>query len=184
MAKISSIRRTMSMAMGDSTIFASLCGLAACRARDVRHLEEGASGVRPAGGLDQGTRSSSGIIEILVSGIGVSLEEAGISRQMGLGVLGPSIAGIVEHGRRRVRAGEGPVVAHIGPDPAGLGLPLGQDRNCGVVAMKAAGAEHMRLDERQDGLQRDANRSHGVGQCRQGNGDPFTGNWSQRRFRG
>ena len=41
--------------------------------------------------------------------------------------------------------------------------------------MEAAGAEHMGLDARQERLQRNADRTHGIGQRRQRDGDAFAG---------
>jgi len=51
-----------------------------------------------------------------------------------LGVFTATITRIEEHCRRRPRAGKRPVVAHIGPQSAGRGLALRQDRHGGVMA--------------------------------------------------
>ena len=58
---------------------------------------------------------------------------------MALRMLASSVARIVEHRRRRCAATEGPIVAHIDPCPAGIGLALGQNRHRRVVAVQALG---------------------------------------------
>ena len=63
--------------------------------------------------------------------------------QMAFGMFARPIARGVEQRRRRIRAAEGPVVADIDPDPAGVGLALRQDRHGRVVAMQPLGGQDM-----------------------------------------
>ena len=82
-----SIRRTASIAMGE--IDGRLLALRlAPRARlDVRQDEELAAGVRPARRLGIGPGCAPGVIELAVAAIGVGLQDAGVARQMPLGML-------------------------------------------------------------------------------------------------
>lgn len=64
-----------------------------------------------------------------------------------LGMNAGSIRRVEEHGGRRRLAGEGTVVADIGPDPAGARLSLRQHRHGGVVAVDALGSEDVRPDQ-------------------------------------
>ena len=133
-AKIASIRRTASMASGARATSASSNSLRRPCA------QQAASVIGP--GL--ATR----LVEVVEPGIGVGLQDAGIAGQVPARVLGGAVARVAEHRRRRRRAGEGPVVAHIGPEPAGDGLAPGQHRHGGVVAMQALGGEDMGVDQR------------------------------------
>ena len=62
-------------------------------------------------------------------------------------VLGAAVARVAEQGGRRCWPCERPVVADIGPEPRDVGLGPGQHRHGRVVAVKALGGEHMRLDQ-------------------------------------
>jgi hypothetical protein len=55
-------------------------------------------------------------------------------------LLPPIARGEVER-RRRIGATERPIVTHIGPDPPGVGLALGQDGYRRVVGMQALGSQ-------------------------------------------
>ena len=92
-----------------------------------------------------------------------------------LGMLAAAIGRVEEHRRRRIGAAKRPVVAHIGPQPAGAGLALGQHRHGGVVGMDALGCEDMRpdrLDQRHQGRRRSADP---IGQRRDVELDAFAG---------
>src|SRR5215469_10566878 len=52
-----------------------------------------------------------------------------------------TIGRVEEHGRRRIWARKRTVVAHVGPEPAGPGLALGQDWYRGVIRVDALGCE-------------------------------------------
>ena len=107
------------------------------RLADPGQIEEFAPGMRPTSGLDDWSWLAGGFVEAVEPGIGVRLHQSGEVCQMLLGVLAATIAGIEERRRRRIRASKGPVVADIGPHPAGAGLALGQHRHGGVVGMDA-----------------------------------------------
>src|ERR1700759_4638028 len=65
-----------------------------------------------------------------------------------------TIGRVEEHGRRRIWAGKRTVVAHVGPEPAGPGLALGQDRHRGVIRMDALSCEDVapdHIDQRHQG---------------------------------
>ena len=53
--------------------------LAPCRGLDIGHLEEGPTRVRPARRFDQRPPLSPRIVEVLVAGLGIGLEQAGIT---------------------------------------------------------------------------------------------------------
>src|SRR5437879_2902952 len=82
--------------------------------------------VRPAGRLDDWARLAVGRVEPVEAGIGIGLHQAGIARQVTLGMLAAAVARVEEGGRGRIGSGEGPIVAHIGPEAPGSGLALGQ----------------------------------------------------------
>jgi hypothetical protein len=87
-----------------------------------------------------------GLVERAEAAIGVGLQDAGPAGEMALGMLAAAIAGVFEERRRRPAA-ERPVVADVGPEPAGGGPGLGQHRHRGVVAVQALGGENVGLDE-------------------------------------
>ncbi len=62
-------------------------------------------------------------IELIVPVIGVGLQDAGISRQMRLGMLAPAVAGVVEHRRRRPGAAKRPSDGPVDADANGLFAP-------------------------------------------------------------
>ncbi len=111
----------------------------------------------------------------IVAAIGVRLQNAGEGLQVALRMLLPSIArGIVNCGRRR-EPSERPIVPNIGPDAAGIGLSLGQDRHCRVVTMQALSGKNMRFDQTMKWLQRRGTCSDLIGQCRQADVDALAG---------
>src|SRR6516164_8143158 len=76
-----------------------------------------------------------------------------------LRMLTATIRRVEEHGRWWIGTGKWPVVAHIGPEPTGPGLALGQDWHCGVVGVDALGSEDMapdRVDQRHQSCRRGA----------------------------
>ena len=82
---------------------------------EISQDEEGPAGMRPAGRLDNRPRLAIGLVQLVVSAIGVGLEDPGITGQMPGRVLAAAIARIVEHRRRWVGAGKRPVIPYIRP---------------------------------------------------------------------
>jgi len=109
------------------------------------------NGRRACTRLDKRARLAIGLVQLVVAGVGVGLENPGIAGQMRLRVLAAAIARVIEHRRRRGRPAKRPVVAHIDPTSPGVGLALGQDRHNGVVAVQPLGAEDVLLDGRISG---------------------------------
>src|SRR5258708_25036784 len=60
-------------------------------------------------------------IQLVVTVIGVRLEDACVARQMGLRMLAPAVARVMEDRGGRPGAAERLVVANINPEPAGVG---------------------------------------------------------------
>ena len=115
------------------------------------------------------------VIELAEAGIGVGLQDARVSGQMPCGVFAVAIARVEEGRSRRPRAGEGPIIAHIDPHPAGDRLGFGQDGNRRVVAVQALGGEDVpadQLDERGEAAGAGADP---IGQGRHVEIDAFTG---------
>ena len=94
---------------------------------------------------------------------------------MALRVLATAIAGELEERRRRCATGEGTVVADIHPEPALVGLALGQHRYRRVVTVQAFGRQHMGLDQPVQRCEHDGTRANLVGQRRQAELDALTG---------
>src|SRR5262245_5781951 len=110
-----------------NVLFAS--GLATRILFNIGHSEERAARMRPARGFPDWSRIAPSQIELVMPVIGVSLQDASISRQMPLGMLALAIAGVVEHRRRRARSTKRPIISHVNPASPRVGLPLGQHRH-------------------------------------------------------
>jgi hypothetical protein len=78
-------------------------------------LEELPPPMCPTGRLGDRSRLARRRIELIESGIGISLQDAVISSQMLVRMLAGSITRVEEHRGRRRRSGEWPVVTHVGP---------------------------------------------------------------------
>ena len=129
----------------------------------------------PAQGLDDRSGLAIGREQPVVTGIGVSLQDAGEVAQMLRGMIARAVSRSPEQHGRRIGAAEGPVVADIDPSPAGVGLALRQDRHRRIVAMKPFGRHDMLLDQ---AMERPQGRSAGadmVGQRRERQIDAFAG---------
>src|SRR5690349_8752619 len=72
----------------------------------------------PAAGLDNPTADE----QFIEPGIAVGVNDAAKVLQMRLRMLAFTIGRVEKQRRRRPRAGEWPLIADIGPQPAGLGL--------------------------------------------------------------
>jgi hypothetical protein len=102
-------------------------------------IEEFAPHMRPAAGLDNPTADE----QLVEPGIAVGVDDAAEVLQMQLRMLALAVGGIEEQGGRRPRAGKRPLVTHISPQPAGLGLAgtRRQDRHRGVVDVQGVTGE-------------------------------------------
>ena len=115
--------------------------------------------------------------QLVEPGIAVGVDDAAEVLQMGLRMLALAIGRVEEQRRRRPRTGKRPLVADVGPQPAGLGLAGArrQDRHRGVVDMQAVAGEDVggeRIDER---LQRRRRRADPAGQGRGLQAHPVAG---------
>src|SRR5579862_6216974 len=88
----------------------------------VGHGEEWSARMHPACGLLDRLRLAGCCVELAVAVEGIGLEDAAVAGEMCLRVLTLSIARVVEHRCRRVRSAERPVIPHIDPASAGIGL--------------------------------------------------------------
>ena len=133
----------------------------------ISHDEEWAPGVDPTGRFQDRSRRAAGLVELAIAAIGVGLEDPGVVGQMRLGMLTGPIARVIEHRPRRRLPTKRLVVAHIDPDPAGVGLAFGENRDPGVVAMQSLGAQHVGLEAPEQRRQRRRAAADLVGQGRQ-----------------
>ena len=62
-------------------------------------------------------------------------------------VLAVAVAGVEEHRSGGCRSGKRPIIADIGPHPAGYGFALGQNRHSGVVSMQPGSVQHLQPDQ-------------------------------------
>jgi hypothetical protein len=99
-SKIASIRRTASAASG---------------ARELGQVEQLAPPVGPAAGVSDRAGFARFVVEFVEPGIGIRLQDAGISGQMLLRMFAAAIRRVVEYRRRRCRSGERLIVAHVRP---------------------------------------------------------------------
>jgi hypothetical protein len=114
---------------------------------DVGEHEELAPGMRPAGRLDEGRRSTASFVEPVEPGIRIGLENTCIPLQMPFGVITGPVAGIEEHCRRRIMTAKWSIITNIDPGASGRRLALGQYRHRGIVAVDSAGGEYVPADE-------------------------------------
>src|SRR5713226_4492343 len=110
-------------------------------------LEQLAPRMRPACGFRDRAWRSLRLVERAESGIGVGLKDSGISGETLLGMHAAAIGRVEVHCGRRVGAAKGAIVPHIGPQPTGPGLHLGQYRHRGVIAMESFRGEYVSLDQ-------------------------------------
>jgi hypothetical protein len=129
--------------------------------------------VAPAQSLEDRAGFALGKIEAIVALEGVGLQNAGVFSQMPLGMRACPIARGIEQRCRRILAAERPVIADIHPNPAGLRLAFGEDRNRRVVAVQPIGGQDMALDQRVEGSQGDGAGADLIGERRQAQIDPF-----------
>ena len=152
-ANKASIRRTVSSANGEIT--AGFAALAARILRQISYYEERPSGMDPACGLQDRSCVAVRVVKLAIAAIGIGLEDADVAGQMGLGMFAGAIARVIKHRPRRGPPAKRLVVAHIDPNSARVGLALGQDRHRVVVPAQPLGAQHMGLEEPEQGHRRD-----------------------------
>jgi len=114
---------------------------------DVCKLEELPSGMAPAQGTQHGTRITITTIKIVVAAIGIGLENTLPSGKMPVRMGHLPVAREVEQRGWWCRAGKGPVVADIGPEPRCLCPSLRKEGDRCVVAVEALGRQNMVPDQ-------------------------------------
>src|ERR1700723_4740342 len=87
-------------------------------------------------------------VEWMKSRIGIGLERSLEGLEMGLWMLSAAVGREGEPDRGRNRIGTWTAIAHIGPEPSGLGSSVArrEHRNGCVVGMKLGGREHVGAD--------------------------------------
>jgi hypothetical protein len=113
-------------------------------------LVEGAPRVRPAGRLPNAFS-----VKMTEAGVGVGLQNAAEWRQMVARALAAPVGRIAKEHRRGLFTSCRPVIAHVRPQPAGLGPPAPriEHRHWGVIGMQLPRRHHIagqRLEQRID----------------------------------
>src|SRR5271167_3051062 len=95
--------------------------------------------MRPAAGLDNPTSDE----QLVEPGITVGVDDPAEVLQMCLRMLALAVGRVEEQRRWRPRAGEWPLIANVGPQPAGLGLAGArrEDWHRGVVDVQSVAGE-------------------------------------------
>lgn len=149
--------------------------LAARRCLNVRHHEEGATGMAPTPRFEDRLRSSRRIVECAVAAVGIGLEEPLPTGEV-RGRMGPGAIGrVVEHGRRRGTAAEGAVVADIGPYAPGRRFSLREHRDRRVVTVQPLGGKDVSFQAPEQRHEHVGRRANVIRQRRQAEVDPFAG---------
>lgn len=81
----------------------------------------------------------------------------------------------MEQCRRRIGAGERPIVAYIDPEPGDIGLALRHDRHGGVIAVQPFGGQHVSFDQPVKRHQREGSGTDLVGERRYAERHAFAG---------
>jgi len=63
----------------------------------IRHHEERAPGMNPAGGFQDRSRRAATLVKLAIAVIGVSLEDPGVVGQVCLGMLAGPVARVIKH---------------------------------------------------------------------------------------
>ncbi len=141
--------------------------------RDVGQFEELAPGMAPAKRALDGAGIAVAAIEIVVSTIGIGLEDALPAREMPVGVGHFAIAREVEQRRGRRATRERAIVMDISPQTRRLGPAFRQQRHRRVVAVQALSSEDVVTDQRMNRPERGGTGADLVGQGRQAEFDAF-----------
>src|SRR6267378_6992297 len=102
--------------------------------------------VAPAGRFKDRSRLPLSLVKLVVSIKGIGLHEAHIAGKMALRMLPGTTARVMERCRRWVFAAKRPVIADIGPDPAGDSLQFREYGHRRVVGVDAFRAHDMGTD--------------------------------------
>jgi hypothetical protein len=131
--------------------------------------------VAPAGRFKDRSRLPLSLVELVVSIKGIGLHEAHIAGKMALRMFPGTTARVMERGRRRIRAAKRPVIANIGPDPAGDSLQFGQYGHRRVIGVDTFRAHDMGPDRLNNWIERHHAGADPICQCRDIDLDPFAG---------
>ena len=131
--------------------------------------------MRPAQRRQDGSRFAVALIELIISGIGISLQDALPALQMPERMFACPVAGELEDNGGRSGAREWAIIPDIGPESRGLRAATGKKRYRRVVSMKALGRENMCLDQRLQRFQQSGHRTDLVGQRREAQVQTFPG---------
>ena len=146
----------------DGGLFAALLELRG----NIGQLEEIAARMAPAQGAGQRRRQAVAMEQGIIAGIGISLKNASPTAQMAHRMLAPPVAGIMEDRCGRCRSAKRSIIPNIGPDPARIGLGLGQHWHCRIIAMQPLCGQDMRLDQQIERRQRSGAGADLIGQGR------------------
>ena len=134
---------------------------------DIGHGEERAARMDPTGRFPDRTRFSVWQIQLVVAVIGVGLQDAGVTRQMRLGVLALAIARVIENRRGRPGAAERLVVAYVGPHRPVSVLPLASTGTVVSSPCRRSAAMTWASMRRRSGSSAGQTDAHRVGHGRQ-----------------
>lgn len=142
----------------------------------IGELEELPAGVGPAQRAAERHRLPVRAEQVVVAGIGIGLQHsARPGAQMFDGMLAAPIARIMVDRGRRSSASEWPVIAHIGPQSADIGLVPSEHQDGGIVAVQSLCGKDMGLDQPVKRHQRRAAGPDLVGERGEAELDAFAG---------
>ena len=113
----------------------------------IGQFEEVASRMR----LAQGALPRRGLTilpeQSIVAIIGICLKDTALALQVGKRMLPTPVARVAVDRCRRLAAAERPIVAHVSPQPSGVGLAICQHRDGRVIAVHPVTDKGVRLDQ-------------------------------------
>jgi hypothetical protein len=119
------------------------------------NVEELAPHMGPAGRFGDAVAG----VQLIETGVAIGVDDTGEVFEVGARMLALAVGRVAEQRRRRALAREGPLVADIDPQPAGLGLAGTRRQHRRVVDMQAVRRRHFggeRIDQRRQGRGRSA----------------------------
>lgn len=155
----------------DDGLFAALLELRG----DIGQLEEITARVAPAKGAGQRRRQAVAMEQGIIASIGISLKNASPTAQMAHRMLAPPVPGIMEDRCGRCRSAKRSIIPNIGPDPARIGLGLGQHWHRCIVAMQSLGSKDVGFDQQIERHQRGGAGADLIGQSGKAQVDAFPG---------